>query len=127
MHRIFDHIDVRVPNVDAARAFYDPLMAAIGFGETDVDGSGLFIYCRRIDGRTEEVVTLVADPQHRPSKTRVAFGAASREEVDRITAIAVAAGATNVEPPAACPEYSPTYYAAFFDDPEGNALEVVFR
>jgi catechol 2,3-dioxygenase-like lactoylglutathione lyase family enzyme len=31
------------------------------------------------------------------------------------------------EPPAACPEYTETYYAAFFEDPDGNKVEVVNR
>jgi len=127
MHRIFDHIDLRVANVEASRAFYDAFLTAVGFGETAVDDSGLLIYCRRIDGRIAEVVTLIEDAQHDPCKTRLAFGAASRDDVDRITKIAVAAGATAVEAPAACPEYSPTFYAAFFNDPDGNALEVVYR
>ena len=127
MHRIFDHVDLRVRSVAAARAFYDPFLTAVGLSETDVDDSGLLIYCRRVDGRVQEVVTLIDDPQHPPCKTRVAFGAASREDVDRITAIAVAAGATGVEGPMPCPEYSRRYYAAFFDDPDGNSFEVVFR
>jgi predicted lactoylglutathione lyase len=127
MHRIFDHIDVRVANFEAARAFYDPFLGAVGFDETGVDDSGLLIYFRRIDGRVAEVVTLIDDASHRACKTRIAFGAASRQDVDRITKIALAAGATAVEAPTACPEYSPTYYAAFFDDPDGNALEVVYR
>ena len=127
MHRIFDHVDLRVASVEASQPFYDALLPAVGFSENDVDGSGLLYYFRRIDGRVQEAVTLVDDPEHRPNRARIAFGAATPEDVDRITAIAVAAGATAVEPPAACPEYSPTYYAAFFDDPEGNALEIVYR
>jgi catechol 2,3-dioxygenase-like lactoylglutathione lyase family enzyme len=128
VHRIFDHVDLRVANVEASRPFYDAFLSAVGFGETDVDDSGLLIYYRRIDGRIQEVVTLIeSDALHQQCKTRIAFGAASREDVDRIAEVAFAAGATAVEAPAACPEYSATYYAAFFDDPDGNALEVVYR
>ena len=127
MHRIFDHIDLRVRSVEASRTFYDALMPALGLNEHDVDGSGLLVYFRRVKGAVLEGFTLVDDPSHQPSRTRIAFGAASPEDVDRITAIAVAAGATAVEGPMPCPEYSPRYYGAFFDDPEGNALEVVYR
>ena len=56
----------------------------------------------------------------------IAFVASSREEVDRLAAVAVEAGARNMSGPRACPEYGPTYYAAFFDDPCGNKLEVCF-
>jgi len=127
MHRIFDHIDLRVASVEASRPFYDALLPAIGFGENDIDDSGLLVYFRRVKGLVLEAFTLVDDPAHRPSRTRIAFGAASPEDVDRITSIALAAGASAVEGPAACPEYSPRYYAAFFDDPDGNALEIVYR
>lgn len=55
---------------------------------------------------------------------RVAFWAASIPEVDRLAGIAVQAGARNVE--------GPTYeeardYAAFFEDPSGNRLEICYR
>ena len=43
---------------------------------------------------------------------------------DEIAALALEAGARNMSGPRACPEYSPTYYAAFFDDPSGNPLEI---
>jgi predicted lactoylglutathione lyase len=59
--------------------------------------------------------------------TRLAFFAATRADVDRIAAVAQAAGARAYEPPAACAEYTETYYAAFFEDPDGNKLEVVNR
>ena len=36
------------------------------------------------------------------------------------------AGAANLSGPRDCPEYSATYYAAFFEDPCGNALEICF-
>jgi len=47
--------------------------------------------------------------------------------VNRLAAIARSAGARAMSGPRACPEYSSTYYAAFFNDPSGNRLEICFR
>ena len=59
------------------------------------------------------------------NETRIAFWAESREEVDRIAEIARAAGAKNIEGPELYEE--PGYYAVFFEDPDGNKLEVCHR
>ena len=67
------------------------------------------------------------DPNHQPNAVRIAFWAESREEVDRVAAVARAAGAKNFEGPAPYSPDQPNYYAVFFDDPEGNKLEVCFR
>ena len=67
------------------------------------------------------------DPDHRPLATRIAFGATDKNAVDQATAIATLAGALNVEGPMFCPEYSPTYYASFFEDPSGNRIEICCR
>jgi len=37
------------------------------------------------------------------------------------------AGAGNYEAPALCDEIAENYYASFFEDPDGNRLEVVCR
>jgi hypothetical protein len=36
-------------------------------------------------------------------------------------------GGQNLEGPEICAEYSPGYYAVFFEDPDGNKLEVCCR
>lgn len=46
--------------------------------------------------------------------------------VDRIAA-RIAPFAHAYEAPHACTEYTQTYYATFFEDAEGNKLEVCYR
>jgi catechol 2,3-dioxygenase-like lactoylglutathione lyase family enzyme len=123
---VFDHIDLRVVNVERCRPFYDAFLREFGFrGKTQPDGARLYF---RLDARElREVVVVSADPAHRPNATCLAFGAATRDEVDRIAGVAKAAGARAFEAPGPCPEYTETYYAAFFEDPDGNRLEVVCR
>jgi len=67
------------------------------------------------------------DPGHTPNGTRIAFWAETPEEVDRLAEVVRAAGAKNLDGPELVPGYRPGYYALFFDDPEGNQLEICCR
>ena len=121
----FQHIDLRVRDMDEARAFYSRLMPALGFV---TDDPGKSFHCYVADGKSPSRpwFGFTEDREHRPNANRVAFWAETREEVDRLGAVAVEAGAQNVSGPRACPEYTPSYYAIFFDDPSGNPLEICY-
>jgi catechol 2,3-dioxygenase-like lactoylglutathione lyase family enzyme len=123
---VFDHVDLRVGDVARCKSFYDAFLKEYGFrGKAQPDGSQL--YYRLEERAVREVIVLAAATDHRPNATRLAFFAATRDEVDRIAAAARSAGACAYEAPGACPEYTASYYAAFFEDPDGNRLEVVCR
>ena len=123
--RLFDHIDLRVRNRRAAQEFYAQILPAIGF-TVDKSGErwGLFEAPgeKGVDffGFTEEA-------DHRPNGNRIAFWAESRAVVDKVAEIIRKAGGKNIEGPELCLEYSPGYYAVFFEDPDGNKLEVCCR
>ncbi len=124
--RVFDHLDFRVADVSAAKPFYDAMLRAFGMrGRAQDDGT--IVYIRISGGKIEEAFALLEDAAHRPNATRVAFGAASTGDVDRIATLLLAAGARNPEGPEWCPEIAPDYYAFFFEDVEGNRFEVVCR
>jgi catechol 2,3-dioxygenase-like lactoylglutathione lyase family enzyme len=124
--RVFDHLDFRVADVAAAKSFYDAMLRAFGMrGRAQEDGT--IVYLRIAGGKIEEAFALLEDRAHRPNATRVAFGAATTDEVDRIASRLLAAGARNSEGPEWCPEIAPNYYAFFFEDAEGNRFEVVCR
>jgi catechol 2,3-dioxygenase-like lactoylglutathione lyase family enzyme len=123
--RLFDHIDLRVKNREAAQRFYAQVLPAVGFrvdksgkrwGQFEAKGSIAVDFF----GFTEEA-------DHRPNGNRIAFWAPSREAVDKVGAIVRQAGGKNIEGPELCGEYSPGYYAVFFEDPDGNKLEVCHR
>ena len=124
--RLFDHIDLRVRSLAEAKPFYAVLLPALGFPNFGVTSLGIAYDAVR-DHSKAEFVGLIEDPLHVPTATRIAFWAETRQEVDRIAAAIAGAGARNVEGPMFCPEYSPTYYAVFFEDPCGNRLEVCCR
>jgi predicted lactoylglutathione lyase len=65
--------------------------------------------------------------EHQPNENRIAFWTESREEVDRLAEVVRKAGGSNLEGPMLCREYTPGYFAAFFDDPSGNKLEICCR
>ena len=123
--RLFDHIDLRVKNREAAQHFYAQILPAIGF-RVDKSGEqwGLF----EAEGEIAvDFFGFTEDAEHRPNGNRIAFWAASREAVDKVAEVIRQAGAKNIEGPELCVEYSPGYYAVFFEDPDGNKLEVCHR
>ncbi|HET9029079.1 MAG TPA: VOC family protein [Candidatus Aquilonibacter sp.] len=121
---LVDHIDLRVRDFDAARAFYDPLMIAMGFSQFDIVGRDINYH--RPGAYEQPFFGLMEDSEHRANGCRIALRASTREEVDRLAEIAFRNGARAFEAPE---NYggSPRYYAAFFEDPDGNRLEIAFR
>jgi hypothetical protein len=124
--RLFDHIDLRVTNLGAADALYSVLLPAVGFPTRRV-GTDYIAYDRSGGQSTSEFVSLIEDPEHAPNKTRIAFWCDTREEVDQVAGVLPPGKALNVEGPMFNPEYTPAYYAIFFEDPCGNRLEVCCR
>jgi glyoxylase I family protein len=123
---LFDHVDLRVSNLAKVRPLYDALLRAMGFARIAEDAETICYYHPE-DDRANPFFCLVADPSHRPNGSRIALRAAGRGEVDRLGAVAKDAGAQAFEPPHLCEEYSPLYYATFFEDADGNKLEICFR
>ncbi len=122
---LIDHVDLRVKDLATARRLYDPLMSAMGFSHFEVQG-GNINYHRPDKEWSESFFGLMTDPDHQPNGSRIAFRARNRDDVDRLAEIARAAGARAFEPPEAYGG-SPRYYAAFFEDADGNKLEICYR
>jgi catechol 2,3-dioxygenase-like lactoylglutathione lyase family enzyme len=123
---LYDHVDLRVSNFDEVRPVYDALLPAMGFSEIVADPDSVCYY-RPGGDRSNPFLGLVLDPLHRPNGTRIALRATDRLEVDRLAAVARSAGASAFEPPHVCEEYTPFYYATFFEDADGNKLEICCR
>ncbi len=126
MKRLFDHVDLRVTNLAAARLFYDGWLPALGFPHVSATPIGVAYSADRAHPKPE-FIGLIEDPGHVPNGTRLAFWADTPEAVDALEALVRKAGARHVEAAEYCPEYSPTYYAVYFEDPCGNRLEVCCR
>jgi catechol 2,3-dioxygenase-like lactoylglutathione lyase family enzyme len=123
--RRFDHIDLRVREMKAAKRFYGRLLPELGF--TVSSTSEEWSIWQAPGSGAVEFFGFTAAAEHQPNDNRIAFWAESRAEVDRVAEIVREIGGLNLEGPALWREYSPGYYALFFEDPSGNKLEICFR
>ena len=122
----FGHIDLRVSDMGAALPFYASLLPALGF-VGKAHGEVWKVWAAEGTLPSAAYFAITEDRGHVPNGNRIAFWAESREEVDGVATAARDAGALIESGPRECPEYDPSYYAVFFQDPSGNRLEVVFR
>jgi catechol 2,3-dioxygenase-like lactoylglutathione lyase family enzyme len=123
--RLFDHIDLRVKNREMAQRFYETILPAIGF-RVDKSGEEWGLFEAEGD-KAVDFFGFTEDSGHRPNGSRIAFWAPSRAAVDKVAEVVRQAGGKQVEGPELCLDYSPGYYAVFFEDPDGNKLEVCHR
>ncbi|RBP46273.1 putative lactoylglutathione lyase [Roseimicrobium gellanilyticum] len=124
MPRRFDHIDLRVRNLEEVRAFYDTFLPALGFAH-DAQIEGWIQYdAIGEDGTLRDFFGVTESPGHVANENRIAFWADTDAEVDRLAAVAVSVGARNVEGPGF---EVPGYYAVFFEDASGNRFEICHR
>lgn len=124
--RYFDHIDLRVKDLQRAHEFYVRLLPALGFTRDRSDNEWGTFYAPGGD-RPSAFFGFTEDRHHQPNGTRISFWADSRGEVDRIGQLVREIGGKTFEGPEVCAEYSPGYYAFFFEDPDGNKLEICCR
>lgn len=120
----YDHVDFRVRDLKKVRAFYDSIMPALGFSKVN-KGKTARTYAQA--SRHLPFLWLVQAVTSRPSLSRLAFSAESKNDVDRIARAVKRAGGRAIEGPHDCRTYGLPYYAVFFEDPEGNRLEVCCR
>ena len=124
--RLFDHIDLRVKDIDRARRFYEQVLPAIGFTEKTQDDGELITFSA--PGESKPMFfCFTIDPEHKPNGTRISFWAETHEEVDRVAEVVRRAGGKVLEGPELCRDYTPVYYAFFWEDPDGNKLEICCR
>lgn len=120
----YDHIDFRVRDVRFVARFYDALMPVLGFGKIHRGARSRSYYH---DDPSMPFFWITQALRSTPGLSRIAFGAPSRKEVDRVAARMRRAGARAIEGPQICRSYAQPYYAVFFEDPEGNRFEVCCR
>lgn len=123
--RFYDHIDLRVRDRARAQQFYARILPALGFTEDKSDDEWGTFYAAG-EGKPP-FFGFIEDVNHVPNGTRISFWADSREEVDRVAETVRQAGGKALEGPALMREYTPDYYAFFFEDPDGNKLEICYR
>jgi catechol 2,3-dioxygenase-like lactoylglutathione lyase family enzyme len=120
---MFDHVQIKVTDLDGCRAFYEAVLGALGYrivfeaaGVVGIGTSPHDMFEARQAGDDAPLSGCV----------HAAFRAPSRTAVDAFHRIALERGARDNGPPGLRPEYEPGYYAAFVIDPNGHNLEAVF-
>lgn len=125
---MISHVFVGTDDADRASDFYAPIMGALGWRrrlsqtpsrlviwQPTKSTRPLFVLGPPFDGQS-------ADPGN---GGMVALLAGDRTTVDRIYAMAIAAGAKSEGAPGPRPQYHTDYYGAYFRDPDGNKLCIV--
>jgi catechol 2,3-dioxygenase-like lactoylglutathione lyase family enzyme len=124
MKRIYDHIDLRVPDLQKVKSFYQKLLPALGFTKDVSFGPWLQFEAQGEHG-APVFFGVIEDPSFVPNGNRIAFWRESPEEVDETSRILRDAGARQIEGPDESEGRG--YYAVFFEDPCGNCLEICHR
>ncbi|MDP9016879.1 MAG: VOC family protein [Candidatus Eremiobacteraeota bacterium] len=121
---LFSHVDLRVRRQPEAFRFYNALLGSMGFHVVKAERFDEHEPTWRRAGwvANDEFFGFIVDPEFVANQTRLAFAAKSPAEVDRLAAVALEHGANDYDPPH---DYG-GYYAAFFEDPDGNRLEICY-
>jgi catechol 2,3-dioxygenase-like lactoylglutathione lyase family enzyme len=118
------HISIGVRDIAASRAFYDAVLAALGYRclypADDSAGYG------DDDAAFWLLQTTQPVPANPKSGLHICFDAPSRTAVDAFHAAALAQGGTDNGKPGLRPNYDADYYAAFVVDPDGYRLEAYY-
>jgi len=113
--RLFDHVHLRVADLEASKRFYAGALAPLGL-ELTTRGNGWF--------SADELY--VSDDGEPTAGLHIAFQAPDRATVDRFHEAALASGGRDNGAPGER-EYHPGYYAAYVLDPDGTNVEAVYH
>ncbi|CAG4892003.1 VOC family protein [Paraburkholderia gardini] len=125
--QLLDHVSIGVPDLDAARPFYDSTMKALGATKV-YDRSNALGYgerCTSADTKSTCLSVYLDPGRIDVNKRHWCFKAVSREQVDAFFTAGLAAGGRSDGEPGLRPHYHGDYYAAFLFDPAGNRVEAV--
>jgi catechol 2,3-dioxygenase-like lactoylglutathione lyase family enzyme len=114
---MIDHVGIRLPDLEAARAFYARTFEILG-GPEPYEGGGYVEW---------EDLAIGEETDDRPTTRRLHLGfrADSRRQVDDWWHAMIELGHQDDGAPGPRPAYGPDYYGAFIIDPAGNSVEAV--
>jgi catechol 2,3-dioxygenase-like lactoylglutathione lyase family enzyme len=124
---MLDHVGLSVSDFARSKAFYEKVLAPLGFGlvmeVTRAESGGTYEGAGFGHKKPDFWIGVgggkLSGPLH------VAFAARDRAAVDAFYETAIAAGATDNGAPGLRPHYHPNYYGAFVLDPDGHNIEAV--
>ena len=117
---MYDHIGLRVKSLDASVRFYTAALAPLGYVLCSRDDSGA-----GFGPKGEPALWLHLHKGSAGSAAHVAFRAKDHAAIKKFHAEGLKAGGRDNGGAGPRADYSPTYYAAFLIDPDGNNVEAV--
>jgi catechol 2,3-dioxygenase-like lactoylglutathione lyase family enzyme len=126
------HISFGVSNIERSAAFYDAVLAPLGYVRVweDIRPGGIDqAIGYGIPGGGDKLAIKFCPEGQRPPGPgfHLAFASASRRAVFDFHEAAVAHGGIDNGLPGLRPHYGSNYFAAFVVDPDGHHIEAVFN
>jgi len=117
---MYDHVGIKVRDLKASTTFYASALAPLGHvqGYDDKTSAGF-------GPEGAPALWLYQSDLPAGPGTHIAFRASDRAAVERFYEAALKAGGRDNGAPGLRADYSPTYYAAFVIDLDGNNVEAV--
>jgi catechol 2,3-dioxygenase-like lactoylglutathione lyase family enzyme len=116
---MIDHVALNVGNLNRSLSFYEKALAPLGIKVVATWESW------RGFGKGEKPKFWIVAREPASKGAHLALAADDRKAVDAFHKAAIGAGGKDNGKPGVRTDYSPTYYAAFVYDPDGNNIEVV--
>ena len=115
---MFDHVMLKVKDVNASKRFYTAALAPLGFSvQYDADGVVGF--------GPKDAPALWMEKGQGGGPVHLAFTAKTRASVQKFYEAALPAGGKDNGKPGLRPQYHANYYGGFVKDPDGNNIEAV--
>jgi catechol 2,3-dioxygenase-like lactoylglutathione lyase family enzyme len=119
---MIDHVSVPVSDLQLAKAFYEAVLAVLGYTKLD-DRPATVGFGKKY---SEFWINLRPnEPRDDDPGAHVALRAKSKDAVDAFHTAALAHGGVSDGAPGPRGDASEGYYAAFIRDPDGNKIEAV--
>lgn len=127
---LVDHLGITVADLARGRAQFHPVLTALGY-EPGSEAENGFSWHHGDD--TEIIIFAPRDGDAGPHVhgrvgwQHLAFAIDTPKEVDRLHAVAVAAGWSVVREPKPYPRFNKRYYASFVEDDNGIRVEFMYN
>lgn len=118
---VVDHVDLRVRDLEQSCAFYQAVLAPLGFSLLDKTTTNASFGAQGADDFGLHCSSAPTQNMH------IAFAAESKKAVDDFYAEAMKFDVRDNGAPAYRPQYHAGYYGAFVLDKENNNIEAVYH
>ena len=117
---MYDHIGLKVSDLDASIRFYTAALAPLGYVLCSQDEAGA-----GFGPKDAPALWLYRHPGLKSEGTHIAFRAPDHDAIKKFHASGLQAGGRDNGAAGPRADYGPSYFAAFLIDPDGNNVEAV--